>query len=400
MINQKNKELGMHSSCIRQLFEYGKKRKQEIGEENVFDFSIGNPSVATPEFVTKKLIEIINNTDPVKLHGYTSASGDINVKNKIVNYLNYKYNASLEAKYMYMTCGAAASLTITLNAILNDKDEVIIFAPYFPEYKVFIEQAKGKVVIVNPVKETMLPNLNEFKNLINENTKAVIINSPNNPTGVVYNEELILEISSILKEKSNVFKKSIYLISDEPYRELIFEDIKYPFITNYYDDSIVCYSFSKSLSLPGERIGYIVLSSCMNEAEEVYYSICGAGRALGYVCAPSLFQQLVAECLGITSDINIYQENRDILYRELTSYGYEVIKPSGAFYLFVKALGNSSNDFSEFAKKYELLLVPSDSFGYKGFVRISYCVSKEQIIKSLPQFKKLYDDFKKGVNYE
>ena len=400
MINKKSKELVMHSSCIRQLFEYGKKRKEEIGEDKVYDFSLGNPSVETPSIVTKKLIDLIKNTDPVKLHGYTSASGDIEVKRKIVENLNKKYNATLKEKYMYMTCGAAASLTITLNAILNDDDEVIIFAPYFPEYRVFIEQAKGKVIVVNPLPDTMLPNLNEFEQLINNKTKAIIINSPNNPTGIVYDEEMIKNITTILDNKQKLFKNNIYIISDEPYRELIYGDIKYPFITNYYQNSIVCYSFSKSLSLPGERIGYIVLSSNMKNVDDIYYAICGAGRALGFVCAPSLFQKLVSECLDITSDLSVYEENKNILYQALISYGYEVIKPEGAFYLFVKALGNSASDFSELAKKYELLLVPSDSFGYPGFVRISYCVSKTQIINSLIEFKRLYDDFIKGVNHE
>ena len=257
-----------------------------------------------------------------------------------------------------------------------------------------------RLTFLNPIQETMLPNLEELNNVINEHTKAIIINSPNNPTGVVYTEDIIINISKIIKTKSEVFKKDIYLVSDEPYRELIFEDIKYPFITNYYDNSIVCYSFSKSLSLPGERIGYIVLSPNMNNVQDIYHSICGAGRALGFVCAPSLFQRLVSKCLDITCDLNIYRENRDILYNELSSYGYEVIKPSGAFYLFVKALGVSSSEFSNFAKQYELLLVPSDSFGYPGFVRISYCVSKKQIINSLPHFKKLFEDFYKGDRHE
>lgn len=400
MINSKMKELGLHSSAIRELFEYGKIRKALIGEKNVFDFSIGNPSVATPEIVDEVLMDLIKNTDSVSLHGYTSASGDADVKKAIVNYLNNKYIADLDEKYLYMTCGAAASLTISLNAIISENDEVIVLAPYFPEYKVFIEKANGKVIIVNPQKETMLPDLDSLYNSINENTKAIIINSPNNPTGIVYDKNLIQKIADILNKKQIEYNHDIYLISDEPYRELIYGDFDYPFVSNYYDNSIICYSFSKSLSLPGERIGYIVLSKKMNDVENVFYAICGAGRSLGFVCAPSLFQKLVARCLGHTSDLTIYEENRNILYNELKSYGYEIIKPDGAFYLFVKALGDDSIKFSEYAKKYELLLVPSDSFGYSGFVRISYCVSKEQIVNSLPQFKKLIENFSREVKHE
>ena len=397
MVNEKAKELGNKPSVIRDLFEFSKKRKQEIGEDKVFDFSIGNPSVPPPQAVTDALLDIIKNTDPVKLHGYTSAVGDKNVREKIAEYLNKTYNANTDPNFIYLTAGAAASLTSTLNAILNQGEEVVVFAPFFPEYRVFIEKAGGKVVLVNPNEKTFKPNLNELSCKITKNTKAIIINSPNNPTGVVLNENDIKNICKILKEKQTEFNKDIYLISDEPYRELVYEDIKYPFITNYYENSIVCYSFSKSISLPGDRIGYILLNPDCNDAKSVFAAICGAARELGYVCAPALFQYLIPYCLGKTSDLSIYKTNREILSFALTKMGYTVIKPDGAFYLFVKALENDANKFSEKAKKYELMLVPSDSFGYGGYVRISYCVSKAQIENSLPAFEKLINEYRKEL---
>ena len=395
MVNESAKELGNKPSVIRDLFEYSKKRKQEIGDDNVFDFSIGNPSVPPPQVVSDALVDIIKNTDPVKLHGYTSAVGDKNVRDKIAEYLNKTYNAKTDANLIYLTAGAAASLTSTLNALLVEGDEVIVFAPFFPEYRVFIEKACGKVVLVNPDEKTFKPNLDELKSKITNKTKAVLLNSPNNPTGVVLDKSDITKICDILKQKQEEFCNELYLISDEPYRELIYSDIEYPFITNYYKNSIVCYSFSKSISLPGERIGYILVNPECKDAKDVYAAVCGGARALGYVCAPALFQYLIPYCLGKTSDLSVYKENRDILSSALTNMGYEVVKPDGAFYLFVKALEKDANEFSNTAKKYELMLVPSDSFGYKGYVRISYCVAKQQIEKSLPAFQKLINHYKK-----
>lgn len=395
MFNEDMYKIGAKGSDIRELFEYGKRRKLEIGDDKVFDFSIGNPSVPSPSVVNETLIDLIQNVEPTKLHGYTSASGDNYVKSEIANYINNKYNANVSKDLIYMTCGAAASLSITFKALLNPNDEVIVIAPYFPEYKVFVENAYGKIVVVNSKLPSFLPNFDDLENKINENTKAVIINSPNNPTGVVYGKDVIEELASVLKKKEKELGTNIYLVSDEPYRELVYGDAIVPFITNYYHNSIVCYSFSKSLSLPGERIGYILVNSECVEAIKLYKTICGAGRSMGFVCAPALFQYMVPKCLGYTSDINVYKENRDILYKELTSYGYEVVKPEGAFYLFIKSLDEDSYAFSEFAKKYELLLVPSDSFGVKGYIRISYCVSRKQIVDSLPSFKKLIEDYNK-----
>ena len=394
MYNKNMYKIGAKGSDIRELFEYGKRRKLEIGDDKVFDFSIGNPSVPSPSIVNETLIDLINNVEPTKLHGYTSASGDNFVKESIANYINNKYNTNVKSNLIYMTCGAAASLSITFKALLNPDDEVIVIAPFFPEYKVFVENAYGKIVVVDSKMPSFLPDFDLLEKAITKKTKAVIINSPNNPTGVVYGEDVIKKLSAILEAKEKEFNTQIFLVSDEPYRELVYGDIAVPYITNYYHNSIVCYSFSKSLSLPGERIGYILVNPECNNALDIFKTICGAGRSMGFVCAPALFQYMVPKCLGYTSDINIYKENRDILYNELTSYGYDVVKPEGAFYLFIKSLDEDSYAFSEFAKKYELLLVPSDSFGVKGYIRISYCVSKEQIVNSLPSFKKLIQDYK------
>jgi aspartate aminotransferase len=396
MLNEKNVGLGKVRSSIRELFEYGKKRKAEIGAENVFDFSLGNPSVPAPEDVKVALLDIIQNTDPVALHGYTSAQGDGEVRKVIADYTNERFGTTLSADNIYMTCGAAASLTVTLNALLNKGDEVITFAPFFPEYRVFVEHAGGKLVAVKGEEGTFQIDFNGFKAALNKNTKAVIINSPNNPSGVVYSEEGIVKLSKILKEHEKNTGNRVYLIADEPYRELVFDDcIKVPYIMNYYDDSIVCYSYSKSLSLPGERIGYIAVCNKMADSADVYAGVCGAGRALGFVCAPALFQQLVKRVYNKTSDISIYKRNRDVLCGALEEYGYTVVRPDGAFYLFVKALEKDAKAFAERAKKYELLVVAGDDFGCEGYVRISYCVSPDMIKRSLPAFKSLAESYKK-----
>lgn len=393
MINQKNFELGSKSSAIRELFEYGNQRKQQIGNDKVFDFSLGNPSVPSPKIVNETLIKLLENTDSTKLHGYTSAAGDLTVRNAIASYLNNKYNMNTDASLIYMTVGAAASLTISLNALLNPGDEVVVFSPFFPEYKVFTESAKGTLKIVKPSIPSFQPDLEDFEKQISERTKVVIINSPNNPTGVIYTLDSITKISKILSIKEQEYGHDIYILSDEPYRELVYNDVEPVNIMEYYNNTIICYSFSKSLSLPGERIGYIQVSEKCNNKKEVFTTICGSGRSLGFVCAPSLFQQMVPSVLGYTSDISIYQENRNLLYNALTKIGYAVVKPDGAFYLFVKALESDASKFSEKAKKYELLIVPSDSFGYPGYIRLSYCVKKETILHAIPAFEKLYNEY-------
>ena len=395
MISKDMEALGKAPSKIREIFEYSRKRKGEIGEENVFDFSLGNPSIPTPEKVTEVIESLIKNSYPTVLHGYTSAQGDINVRRKIAENIKKRFNAECTHENIYMTCGAAASLTITLKALVNNSDdEIVILAPYFPEYKVFIENAGAKVVEVKCKENTFALDINAIEDVINKNTKAIIINSPNNPSGVIFKENELKDLAEVLNKKQSEFKNHIYIISDEPYRELVYGGETPSFIPGIYDNTVVCYSYSKSLSLPGERIGYIFVSPKAKDNEDLFYAVCGAGRSLGYVCAPSLLQYTVAECDGIEPNLNEYKKNRELLYNSLKEIGYETASPDGAFYLFVKSLEEDANAFCERAKKYELLLVPSDSFGVKGYVRIAYCVSYSQIEKSLPAFKALYLDYK------
>lgn len=395
MVSEKMYKLGSCRSEIRELFEYGLKRKAEIGAENVFDFSLGNPSVPAPDCVKEALADLVLNTDPVVLHGYTSAQGAPDVRKSCADYVNNNFGTNYTGDNFYMTVGAAASLTISLTAISEENSEVIILAPFFPEYTVFISQAGMTPVIVKCREEDFQIDFDALSKAINKNTKAVIVNSPNNPSGVVFSEDTIKKLAQVLSEAEKEYGKEIYIIADEPYRELVYTDgVTVPFIPNYYNNTIVCYSFSKSLSLPGERIGYVLVPNTASDWQKVYFAVCGAGRSLGFVCAPSLFQRLAPKCIGKTSDISIYKKNRDILCDALSKYGYTVAQPDGAFYLFVKALEENSRDFCEKAKKYELLLVPGDSFGYAGYVRISYCVSTEMIEKSLPSFEKLAAEYK------
>lgn len=393
MFSEEMLKLGTNRSVIRDLFEYAKKRKAEIGEDKVFDFSIGNPSVPAPACVREAAIDLLQNEDEVLLHGYTSAQGDADLRRNIAEYINEQHGTSLTADSLYITVGAAASLTISLTALAEDGDEFITFAPFFPEYRVFVEKTGSKLVVVNSSPEDFQIDCEAFEKALTPHTKGVILNSPNNPSGVVVTEECIKTVCGILEKKQEEYGHPIFLITDEPYRELVYDGVKVPYLMNYYDNTIVCYSYSKSLSLPGERIGYIAVSDKAVEWKNIYAAICGAGRALGYVCAPSLFQQVVARCIGKTSDVSVYKKNRDILYNALTEYGYRCIKPDGAFYLFVEALEKDAGAFSEKAKEFELLLVPADSFGTPGFVRISYCVSTEQIEKSLPAFKALAESY-------
>ncbi len=394
MISEKMAELGKKRSVIREIFEYGNKRRKEIGAENVFDFSLGNPSIPAPDVVTETMLRLIKEKNPVALHGYTSAQGDLSVRKAIADDINTRFGCSSSPDLIYMTCGAAASLTITLTALINERDEVIVLAPFFPEYRVFAEKAGAKVKVVKCREEDFQIDFSALSEAVNKNTKAIIVNSPNNPSGVVLSEETIKELSSLLRKKEEEFGTDIYIIADEPYRELVYGGIEVPYIPNYYDNTLVCYSFSKSLSLPGERIGYIFVSPKVNNCLDVYAAVCGAGRALGFVCAPSLLQYTVAENLGKTADIEIYDKNRNILYNALTEYGYTIAKPDGAFYLFLKAAEEDANAFCERAKKYEILIVPGDDFGFPGYVRISYCVSTEMILKSLEGFKKLIEEYR------
>ena len=391
--NEKMYALGAKRSVIRELFEYGKKRKAEVGEDRVYDFSLGNPSVPPPKEVKETLMRLIDAPNETALHGYTSAQGDRGVRAKIAENYEAEYAFSLDPELMYMTCGAAASLTITLNAIVSSpKDEVVTFAPFFPEYRVFTEKAGARLVPVAPAAGLDI-DVDAFAAALNEHTRAVIINSPNNPSGVVYAEEKLRAVAEVLRAAEARYGAPIYLISDEPYRALVFDGKKAACLPAYYDDTVVCYSYSKALSLPGERIGYIAVSPLAKGATELYLAVCGAGRALGYVCAPSLFQFLVKECDGLTGDINAYRENRDLLYGALTKYGFTCAYPSGAFYLFVQSPTGNAMDLAEAAKAEDVLVVPSDSFGCTGYVRIAYCVSKAQIENSLPAFKRIAEKF-------
>ncbi|MBO5928292.1 MAG: pyridoxal phosphate-dependent aminotransferase [Clostridia bacterium] len=393
-INKKMFDLGNKRSVIRELFEFGKKRSAEIGAENVYDFSLGNPSVEPPKEINDTIKELINGDNTVLVHGYTSAQGDLSVRKAISDFINKNHGLNLTPDNIYMTCGAAASLTISLKAILNAGEECIVFAPFFTEYKVFIENAGGVLVKSMPRESDLQIDVEDFASKITEKTRAVIINSPNNPSGVVYTEETIKAIAYVLQEKSKQFGNTIYLISDEPYRELVYGNVKVPYLINYYKDTIVCYSYSKALSLPGERIGYIAVSPNAEDSKNLYLAICGAGRSLGYVCAPALFQKVVAKNVDKTCDISVYKENRDILLENLTNFGYTCVKPDGAFYLFIKTLEPNALEFCEKAKKYNILIVPCDDFGVEGYARISYCVSKERVVKSLPAFKALAEEYK------
>ena len=394
MISEKMMGLGKKRSVIREIFEFGNKRRAEIGAENVYDFSLGNPSIPAPDFVNETMRKLVTEMDSVALHGYTSAQGAPAVRKAISDHINSRFNINATPDLLYMTCGAAASLTITLNALVNDGDEVIVLAPFFPEYTVFAEKAGATVKVVKCRETDFQIDFEALSKAVNKNTKAIIVNSPNNPSGVVFNEETIKGLANLLNQKSKELGTEIYIIADEPYRELVYGDITVPYIPEYYNNTVVCYSYSKSLSLPGERIGYIFVSPKVENCDDVYAAVCGAGRALGFVCAPSLLQYTVAECVGLTGDISAYEKNRNLLYNALTEYGYTAAKPDGAFYLFVKSPEKDAAAFCEKAKKYDILLVPGEGFGCPEYVRISYCVSYEMIEKSLPYFKKLIEEYK------
>lgn len=393
MANKKMIELGECRSAIRDLFEYGLKRKAEVGAENVYDFSLGNPSIPAPEKVNRTLIDLLEHTESTVLHGYSSAAGDPEVRKAVAESINARFGTKETPGDIYMTCGAAASLTISLHALLDEGEEVITVAPYFPEYKVFIEKANGVMRSVPAREKDFAPDLEKLEQALNSRTRAVILNSPNNPSGAVISEEDLCKIAALLQKASEKQGKSIWIIADEPYRELVYGNVQVPYLMNLYRNTLVCYSYSKALSLPGERIGYIALCHEAEEREKVFAAICGAGRALGYVCAPVLFQKMLLSCLDETSDVSSYKENRDLLYNALCALGFTCVKPDGAFYLFLQAPGGSDRDFCEEAKKLDLLIVPSESFGLPGYARIAYCVSKDTIERSLPAFKKLAEHY-------
>ncbi len=393
MINKKMYDLGNSRSVIRELFEYGKTLKAEIGEDKVFDFTLGNPSVPCPQEVNDYAIEVLKNDSQV--HAYTSQQGDINTRKSIVNYNLEKYGFNLDHNLIYLTCGAAASLKIVMQSIISSsEEEILAIAPFFPEYRVFAETSNAKFSYVKCDETNFLIDLSEFEKSINKNTRGVIINSPNNPSGTVYDERTITKLSEILVKKQNEYGAPIYLIVDEPYREILFDGSSCPYIPKYYDNTIICYSYSKALSLPGERIGYIAISPKCEDSKDLYLTVMGSARALGYVCAPSLFQKVIEKHADKVCDITPYKDNRDILIKNLQSLNFECVNPTGAFYLFVKSPIKDAKEFSDIAKTYGLLLVPSDSFGVKGYVRIATCVSKEVAVNSFPAFTKLAKDLK------
>lgn len=392
MINEAMHQLGNEPSAIRSLFAYGLKRKAEIGANNVFDFSIGNPSIPAPAEVGQAIIELMGD-DPQKIHGYTPAPGALEVRQAIAKSINRRFGTNAGADNLYLTAGAAASLCISIKALSAGGDELIVVSPYFPEYKVWIEQMDCTCIAVEANPENFQLDLGAIETSISPNTKGIIINSPNNPVGVVYSQESLEGLAALLCAKEKEFATEIYLICDEPYREIVYDSINVPYLPLIYDRTIVCYSYSKSLSLPGERIGYVYVNERMPQVSQVYSAVCGAGRALGYVCAPSLFQYVIKRCVDVPSDVAAYAENRELLMRELKRIGYEFVEPQGAFYLWVKALEPSSEAFAERAKTHELLLVPSTSFGCDGWVRIGYCTSKQTIKDAIPAFKALMTSY-------
>ena len=393
MLPEKILAWGKTRSCIRELAEYGARRKAEIGAENVYDFSLGNPSVPVPECVDEAVAEILKDSSD-KPHAYTTAAGLLSLRKRIAEDVNGRFGLDIDPERIYVTCGAAAGLTISLKAVLEPGEEVVVIAPFFPEYRVFTE-ASGGVLKVVPAAADFKVDIEAFKAAVSEKTRAVIINSPNNPSGAVLSDDDLGAMADILREAEERYDRTIYLISDEPYREIVYDGRNITSPLSIYADSIMCYSFSKSLSIPGERIGYIAVNSRMKDAGEVYAAIMGAGRALGYVNPPSLFQRVIERCIGVTADISEYELNRKTLTEGLKSIGYEYVEPEGAFYLFLKALEPDAKAFSERAKKHELLLVPSDDFGCTGYVRVSYCVAGKTIEDSMPAFKALFDEYSK-----
>lgn len=394
MLNKRMVALGTQRSVIRELFEFGKKRALEVGAENIFDFSIGNPSVPSPAIVNETAMKLIQEVDPVILHGYTSAQGDAGVRKMMSDSINRRFGTNFGPDNLYVTVGAAAALCCCLNGICNPGDEVIVFAPYFPEYKVFIEGAGASMKLIPADIEAFQIDFASFEAAINENTKAVIVNSPNNPSGAVYSEDTVKKLAAILEEYSNKYGHPIYLLADEPYREIVFGGTEVPYLPKYYNNTLVCYSWSKSLSLPGERLGYVLVPNEMEDFDLVYAAIAGAGRSLGYVNAPGLFQRVCAECADITADIDIYETNKNILVKGLRDLGFHVVEPEGTFYMFPRTLEADDIAFCERAKEFNLLIVPGTGFGCPGHARISYCVPTERAQRSLEAFAKLAASYK------
>lgn len=394
MISEKMKYFVQNNSALRVMFEEGARLRAKYGADKVYDFSLGNPNVPAPEEVKQAIIDVVNEEDPVVLHGYMNNAGFEDVRQTIAESLNRRFGTAFQFRNLIMTVGAASGLNVILKTILNPGEEVIVFAPYFLEYGSYINNFDGKLVEVPPDTATFQPNLEEFEKRITANTKAVIVNTPHNPTGVVYSEETIKRLADILEAKQKEFESVIYLISDEPYRELVYDGVKVPFLTKYYANTVVAYSYSKSLSLPGERIGYLVIPDEADGSEEMITAAGIANRITGSVNAPSLQQKVIARCVDARSDIAYYDRNRTTLYEGLKKCGLECIKPQGAFYLFVKSPVPDEKRFCEAAQKHNILIVPGSSFACPGYVRLSYCVAYETIVNALPVFEELMKEFR------
>ena len=395
MISEKMIPLMKNNSAIRMMFEEGNKLAAKYGRENVFDFSLGNPSVPAPAEVNQAIQGIVKEEDSLFVHGYMSNAGYEDVRETIAQSLNRRFGTSFHAGNILMTVGAASGLNVILKTLLNPGEQVITFAPYFVEYGSYVRNYDGELVVVSPNTVDFQPNLVEFEEKINEKTKAVIINTPNNPTGVIYSEETLQKIAAILEKKQKEFGTSIVLLSDEPYRELAYDGAVVPYVTKYYRNTVVCYSYSKSLSLPGERIGYLVIPDELTESRDVFAAATIANRVIGCVNAPSLIERVIKRCIekGAAVNLDAYDKNRNLLYNSLKSYGFECIRPEGAFYLFVKAPVADDKAFCAQAQKHNLLLVPGSSFACPGYVRIAYCVSYEQIERSMPAFEALAKEY-------
>ena len=394
MVNNKMYELGTKKSTIRTIFEFGRKRAAEVGEENVYDFSLGNPNVPTPDFIKDAAVDILTNMEPAAIHGYTVAPGNPQVRKALADSINNRFGMNITEKNLFMTAGAAASITICFKALSQPEDEYITFAPFFPEYRAFVESVGGKLVVVPAQPEDWQIDFAAFEKLVTNHTKAVIVNSPNNPSGAVYSEATIKKLAEILQAKEKEYNHPIFIIADEPYREIAFEGYTVPYIPKYYANTLVCYSYSKSFSLPGERIGYIVVPDSVADFEKVYGAVAGAARVLTHVNAPSLWQLVVGRCADKPSDISTYVKNGQLLYQGLIDAGFDCVKPQGAFYLFPKCLEEDDYAFCKRAQKYDLLLVPGTDFGCPGYFRAAYCIKTETIEKSLPLFKKLAAEYK------
>lgn len=390
MISEKMLSLGKSENVIRAIAAYADARRAEIGSENVFDFSIGNPNVPTPEKVRQTLIELLRDEDSLALHSYTAAPGIMAARKAAAAQESIRAGYEIPAESIYLTSGASSSLAIVMAALTGSGERVAVLAPYFPEYRVFAENAGAELVEIPPAGEDMQPFMAAFEAAVDQGVAAVIINSPNNPSGAILSEQTLRVMSKILQVAEQEQGHSIYLISDEPYRELVYGGQSVPFVPDFYHNTVVCYSYSKSLSLPGERLGYIMVPPCVSDSSDVFAAVCGAGRALGYINAPSLMQHMLAKCADLRPDITSYAKNRDTLYNALTGFGFDCVKPDGAFYLFIKApKGDSAEEFCEKAKRFEILLVPSDSFGVSGYARLAYCVSEDTAEHSLPAFERL-----------